>query len=185
MRWTSTEERFGTTAVFIHWIMAVLVIGLFFLGEYMTGLDYTDPWYKAAPLLHKGVGLIVFILLLFRVFWRALVDTRPPSVPMPWWEKAAATIVQYSFYILLFGISLSGYLIPTAKGGGVEFFNLFEVPALISGLTHQEDIAGDVHYLLAYIIMALVLLHAMAALKHHFVDRDETLLRMLGIKRKI
>ncbi len=184
MQWTSTQERFGAVSVLMHWLMALLVIFLFFLGRHMIALDYTDPWYKAAPILHKGAGLIVFILLLFRVFWRAVVDTRPASVPMPRWERAAAAIVQYSFYILLFGISLSGYLIPTAKGGGVEFFNLFELPALFSGIDHQEDMAGDAHYLLAYIIMALVLLHAMAALKHHFVERDETLTRMLGIKRK-
>jgi len=165
-------------------MMAVLVIGMFFLGEYMTGLDYTHPWYKSAPHLHKSFGVIVFVLLVFRAFWRTVVDKRPEPVPMPAWERAAAAAVQYLFYLFLFGITLSGYLIPTAKGEGMEFFNLFEVPALISGIDNQEDIAGEVHNLLTHIIMIFVLLHAMAALKHHFINRDETLLRMFGIKRK-
>ncbi|MEK7679197.1 MAG: cytochrome b/b6 domain-containing protein [Deltaproteobacteria bacterium] len=88
------------------------------------------------------------------------------------------------FYLLLFGIAVSGYLIPTADGRQVEFFNLLELPAIVSNIDRQEDIAGDIHRLSAHVMMAVVVLHGLAALKHHFLDRDETLLRMLGIKTR-
>jgi len=163
--------------------MAVLVIGMFFLGKYMIGLAYTHPWYHRAPHIHKSLGLIVFALLLLRSVW-ILVNKRPAPVPMPAWERAAASVVQKLFYLLLFGITISGYLIPTADGRGIEVFNWFTVPAVISGIVHQEDMAGDIHYLLTYVIMFFIALHTLGALKHHFIDGDETLLRMLGIKRK-
>jgi cytochrome b561 len=75
---------------------------------------------------------------------------------------------------------LSGYLISTADGRPLEVFGLFSVPALVAGLEHQADIAGRVHLLLAYGLVGLALLHALAAFKHGFIERDRTLLRMLG-----
>jgi cytochrome b561 len=75
---------------------------------------------------------------------------------------------------------LSGYLISTADGRGLEVFDWFSVPATLSGLDRQEDIAGEVHLYLAWTVIVLAALHALAALKHHFIDRDPTLMRMLG-----
>jgi len=184
MQWTSTEERFGLVLVAVHWVMAGLVLTLFFLGRFMVRLAYTHPWYHGAPLLHKGLGVILFSLLVFRVFWRVVIDRRPPPVAMPALERITARAVQFLFYVFIFGLAVSGYLVPTAGGRGLDFFGLFEVPALVWGLAHQEDIAGDVHRVLAYVLMGLVLVHTLGALKHHFIDRDETLLRMLFIGKK-
>jgi cytochrome b561 len=103
---------------------------------------------------------------------------------MPAVERVTARTVQFLFYAFMFGLAVSGYLVPTARGRGLDFFGLFEVPALVWGLAHQEDIAGDVHRVLAYVLMGLVLVHTLGALKHHFIDRDETLLRMLFIGKK-
>lgn len=179
----STEERFGAVLIVLHWSMAVLVIGMFFLGRFMTGLEYTHPWYNTAPHIHKSFGLIVFALLVIRTVW-VLSVKRPALLPMPAWERITASVVQKSFYFLLFAAAISGYLIPTAEGRGIELFNWFTVPAVISGIEHQEDMAGEIHYLAVHAIMLFTVLHTMGALKHHFIDGDETLTRMLGIKRK-
>ncbi|MFQ5480595.1 MAG: cytochrome b [Thermodesulfobacteriota bacterium] len=183
MQLSSTKEGFGLVLIALHWVMAFMIIALFFLGKYMTGLLYTDPWYHSAPYIHKSAGLIVMALLVIRTLW-VIILQRPALLPMPGWERLLAQIVQKSFYVLLFGITISGYLIPTADGGGVEVFGWFTVPAVFSGLEHQEDMAGDIHYLLTYLLMFFLLLHTMGALKHHFIDRDETLTRILGIKGK-
>lgn len=183
MQWTSTRERFGLLLIALHWVMALMIIFLFFLGRFMTNLPYTHPWYHLAPYVHKSTGLIVMALLAIRTVW-VITLKRPVFLPMPRWESLLALFVQKSFYFLLFGITISGYLIPTADGGGIEVFGLFTVPALFAGFEHQEDIAGEVHYLLTYLLMFFLALHTMGALKHHFIDRDETLTRMLGIHGK-
>ncbi len=174
-------ERFGAVLIFLHWVMAVMIIFLFFLGRYMTGLAYTHPWYHRAPYIHKSLGIMVLALLVMRVLW-VIFKKRPVFLPMAQWERLLALVVQKSFYILLFAITASGYLIPTADGRGVEVFGWFTVPPLLFGVEHQEDIAGEVHFYLTYFLMFLLMLHTLGALKHHFIDRDETLRRMLGIR---
>ena len=83
-------------------------------------------------------------------------------------------------YVLMYLLLLSGYLISTADGRGINVFGLFTVPASISGLQNQADIAGEVHQWFAFTLIALVVLHVLAALKHHLVNRDQTLKRMLS-----
>lgn len=163
--------------------MALLVVALFILGVYMRGLSYVHPFYHLGPHLHKSFGLIALALLLFRFIW-SVTNPKPEQLPMPPWEALAASMVQKLFYILLFIVMISGYLIPTAGGRPIELFNWFKVPALISNIDAQEDIAGKVHYFTAITIMGLAILHTMAALKHHFIEKDEVLKRMLGIDRK-
>lgn len=171
-------NRYGLVSVLLHWGMAVLIIGLFLLGKYMVDLDYYDPWYRKAPDLHRSIGVIVAGLMLFRLGWR-LANVRPTEIGKSW-ERTIATWVHRIFYLLIAGIVVSGYLITTADGQGVFVFNWFEIPAAFNGFENQEDIAGEVHEWLTNSLIALVMLHALAALKHHFIDRDSTLRRMLG-----
>ncbi len=179
LRLANSTERFGLVSLALHWVMALLVIALFALGFYMTGLEYTDIWYHSAPEFHKSFGLLLFLLVLFRLGWR-LGSVMPAFVPMPRWESSAALAVHRLFYLLLLAIPVSGYLISTADGRGIEFFGLFEVPALISGVEGQEDAAGAVHLILAFSIIGLTGLHTAAACKHHFIDKDSTLKRIFG-----
>jgi cytochrome b561 len=179
----NSTERFGVVSLALHWVMAALLFALFALGLYMTGLDYTDAWYRAAPELHKSFGMLFFVLAVVRLLWR-LGTVTPSLVPMPRWESIAALEVHRLFYILLFFIPISGYLISTADGRGIEFFGLFEVPALISGIDTQEDVAGAVHLYLGFFVMGLAGLHTLAALKHHFIDKDATLKRIFGSDKK-
>lgn len=172
--------NYGYIAVALHWLVALTVIGLFVLGLWMTGLDYYDAWYQRGPDLHKGIGVLLFILLAFKLAWRWL-DPLPRSEPThAAWERRAAHAAHLLMYTLMFAVMIAGYLIPTADGQPLPVFGLFSVPATLSGIENQEDIAGEIHEILAFILIGLATLHALAALKHHFIDRDRTLKRMLG-----
>jgi cytochrome b561 len=175
--WRNTEHHYGLISISLHWLVALTVIGLFALGLWMVELGYYDPWYRRAPDLHKSIGILLFLTMLLRLVWRTS-NPQPFSEGKPL-EKKLAHTVHGLLYVLLFSLMISGYLISTADGRAIDVFNLFSVPAIISGLENQEDIAGLVHQILGYSLIALVVLHALAALKHHFIDRDQTLKRML------
>jgi cytochrome b561 len=85
-------------------------------------------------------------------------------------------------YVALFALMIAGYLISTADGVGISVFGLFDVPALVSNLPNQADTAGEIHLYIAWAVVIFAGLHGLAALKHHFIDRDATLIRMLGRK---
>ena len=178
--WRNSQDRYGAISILLHWLAAAMILGLFGLGLWMVDLTYYDDWYRAAPNVHKGVGVLLFLLLAFRIAWR-LMD--PPPRPEPGLgrvERRASSLVHALLYVLLFATLVSGYLISTADGRAIEVLGLFAVPATVTGLPNQADTAGDAHLALAIAVISLAVLHALAALKHHFVDRDRTLLRMLG-----
>jgi cytochrome b561 len=180
MTWRNTRHHYGWISILLHWLVAVAVIGLFGLGIWMVDLGYYDPWYQRAPDIHKSIGILLFAVMLARLAWRR-GNPRPQPLGKPW-EQKSAELVHGLLYLLLLALMLSGYLISTADGRAIEVFGLFSVPATLSGLERQEDIAGAVHEYLAYTLMGLTALHALAALKHHFIDRDPTLKRMLGAR---
>lgn len=178
MRKNSTKT-WGTLSIVIHWLSAVAIIGLFGLGIWMTDLSYTDDLYRTAPFIHKSIGLLLFFVTLFRLIWR-FTGSPEPLPNHTNYEKLLARLMYVALYGLLFGVMFSGYLISTADGRPISVFNLFEVPALITDIPKQEDIAGFVHYYLACTVVGMSLLHALAAFKHHIIDKDVTLKRMLG-----
>ena len=180
MQLANSSNGYGWVSIFLHWLVAVVVFGLFGLGLWMMDLGYYDPWRQTAPFLHKSFGLALFAVMLVRVMWRLANPCVAPLATHDAKTKLAARLGHGALYLGLFALMISGYLISTADGRGIEFFGVFTVPALLSGLPRQEDIAGLVHEYLAWGLVILALIHALAALKHHFIDRDSTLLRMLG-----
>ena len=179
-RWRNSDQRWGGVSVILHWSMALTVVGLFALGLWMTSLSYYDPWYKQGPTLHKAIGVLLFVVLLVRMAWRWLDHTPAPLTSHTVFERKGAHAAHLALYAGLLAVMVSGYLISTADGRAVDVFGLFEVPATVSGLKKQEDIAGLVHLWLAVGLIGIAVLHAGAALKHHVLDKDATLLRMLG-----
>ena len=180
MQWKNNTSHFGLIAIALHWLVALTVFGLFGLGLWMTGLDYYHTWYKQGPWLHKSIGLLLFFVVILRLCWRAFT---PPPAALPDhkpWEIKVAHLVHALLYLLLLAIMVSGYLISTADNRPIEVFGWFSVPASITAIPNQEDIAGLVHLVLASSLIGLAVLHAAAALKHHFIDRDRTLKRILG-----
>jgi cytochrome b561 len=177
--WRNSLQHYGSISIALHWLVALLVFGLFGLGLWMVELDYYNAWYQRAPDLHKSIGFTLFGLMLLRLLWRYANPRPVPLASLSRWEQRLAGGLHLLFYPLLFALMLSGYLISTADGRAISVFGLFSVPATVTGIPRQEDIAGDLHQWLAYTLIGLVALHVMAALKHHFFDRDGTLMRML------
>lgn len=176
----NTQDSYGLVAIALHWLVALAIIGLFGLGLWMTGLDYYDPWYHRAPEIHKALGVLLFLVLLARLAWR-LVNPRPrPEPTLSALERRASSLVHALLYGLSFAVMAAGYLISTADERPIDVFGVFAVPATVAGLPEQADRAGDVHLALAIALVVLAGVHALGALKHHFIDHDRTLLRMLG-----
>jgi len=180
MQWRNSPHRFGLVSILLHWTVALTVFGLFGLGLWMRGLDYYSPWYRAAPDLHKGIGILLFLVMLLRLAWRLCSPPPAPLASHGPLVRRASKIGHGLLYLGLFALMSAGYLISTADGQPIEVFGGFQVPALLSGLPNQADVAGEVHEWLAWALVGLAILHALAALKHHFIDRDATLVRMLG-----
>ena len=175
MRQKITE--YNKLAKILHWLSAMIVIGLFSAGFWMVDLTYYSEWYQTAPHWHKSTGLCLFIITSIRLIWK-FISVSPP-IEGSTFEKKAALSAHHLIYLLLFVLFISGYLISTADGRGIEIFNWFELPGLGSFIENQEDLAGLVHEYTAYCLIALSSLHALAALKHHFISKDNTLRKML------
>ena len=182
MQLRNSSSRYGWVSIFMHWGVALVVVGLFALGLWMVGLDYYSTWRKDAPDLHKSIGLVLFAVMLLRVLWRLISPPPPTLASYDHLTRVGAKLGHGFLYLSLFAVMIAGYLISTADGVGIPVFGLFEVPALISGLPDQADLAGVIHFYLAWALVIVSGLHALAALKHHFIDRDVTLARMLGRK---
>lgn len=182
IQWKNSSATWGLMAIAMHWITAFAVVVLFIVGLWMTDLNYDSKWYKIAPFIHKSVGILLLILTLCRVVWRMVNKAPKPLDTHTKEERIMGGLMHLALYILLFSIMIAGYLISTADGRAISVFNWFAVPATITSIPKQEEIAGFVHLYLAYTIIGMVGLHALAALKHHIVDKDNTLRRMLGRK---
>ena len=165
MSFTNTPERYGVISAAFHWLSAIIVYGMFALGLWMVTLSYYDGWYHKAPELHKSIGILLMMGLVIRVLWRVI---SPPPGPLPSYSpmtRLAAKAGHLALYLLLFAIGISGYLISTA-------------PLADAGA--QADFAGALHFWLAWSVVVLSVMHGFMALKHHFIDKDDTLKRMLG-----
>jgi len=181
----NTDSNYGYASIFFHWLSALSIFGLFGLGYYMVDLTYYHSWYKTAPELHKSIGLVFFSLMILRLIWRTKQVT-PDHLPShSSLEKKAGKIIHSLLYLLIFIIMITGYLISTADGRGIEVFELITIPSFGSIIENQEDIAGLAHKWLAYLLITLATLHALAALKHHFIDKDNTLNRIIGKRQKM
>lgn len=177
MQIKNSEAGYGIVARVLHWGMAIAILGMFGLGLWMRTLTYYSPYYKSGPALHKSIGLVLLVLLLGRFIWRQ-VNAKPNDSYLEPAERHISNLMHLAFYGFLLVLMLLGYLISTVDGRGIQVFGLFEIPSIYAqkGL---EDAVGLLHRWLAYLLMGFVALHAMAALKHHFINKDVTLLRML------
>ncbi|KLV10656.1 MULTISPECIES: cytochrome b [Photobacterium] len=174
------KQVYDPLTVIIHWLTAIVVIGLFAVGFWMVDLNYYSKWYQTAPFWHKSVGICLAIVTVFRLLWKLLAKS--PVIEGARWEIVSAKIAHFLLYLMMFGIFMSGYLISTEDGRAIDVFNWFSVPAMGELFPDQSDIAGEIHEYLAYGLIGLAVIHALAALKHHFINKDNTLKKMLGVK---
>ncbi|OFX12512.1 MAG: hypothetical protein A2516_04345 [Alphaproteobacteria bacterium RIFOXYD12_FULL_60_8] len=175
----NTKDQFGTIAKVLHWLIGLTIIGLIGLGAWMVTLDYYDAWYHDGLSLHKAVGMVVLAVVFFKLVW-LWITPEPDQLPtLTWWERAGAAAVHKALIGLMVLMPLTGFLVSTSEGAGVSVFGLFEVPAVLVAGAKFRDLAIAIHFYLAYGGAALIVLHVVAALKHHFFNKDRTLRRML------
>jgi cytochrome b561 len=170
-------QRYTSVAVALHWIIAALIAATFALGVYMHELELSPVKLKLYS-YHKWIGVTIFLLVVFRLFWR-LTHTPPAPVAMAAWQRRAAAGAHVALYLFTLSIPLSGWLMSSASGFQVVYLGLVPIPDLIA---RNKELAGqlkELHQSLNFLMLAVVFLHVAAALKHHFVDRDGVLARML------
>ena len=173
-----TPNRYTRTAIALHWLTAILLIGLFALGVYMHELPLS-PQKLQFYSWHKWAGVSVFLLVLVRLGWR--IAHRPPALPeaIAGWQKSAAHGLHFMLYLLMVAIPLSGWLMSSAKGFQTVWFGVLPLPDLIGKDKELGAILQELHSTLNFGLLALVIAHAAAALKHHLLEKDDVLTRML------
>lgn len=169
--------RYTRTAMSLHWLIALMLFGMFGLGLYMTELPLSPTKLKLYS-YHKWAGVTLFLLVLLRLGWR--VTHMPPALPpgTPAWQARAAAAGHHLLYVLMIAAPLSGWLMSSAKGFQTVWFGVLPLPDLLAKDAALGDVLLWVHRVLNWLFMAVVAGHVAAALKHHFIDHDGTLARM-------
>jgi cytochrome b561 len=177
----SEVKTYNPVARIIHWVSAVVVIGMFAVGLWMVDLSYYSEWYRTAPHWHKSIGMLLALLTLFRIVWKHV--TPSPKVEGSAIEVTGAKVVHLAMYVALIALFVSGYLISTEDGRGIDVFNLFTVPGAGALFENQADTAGVIHFYAGWALILMAAAHALAALKHHFINKDNTLRKMIGASK--
>jgi len=175
------HSGYSKTAITLHWLIAVLVLGNIFGAMYAEGIE--GPQRGTIMGLHKSVGMTVFGLTL----WRIVIRVRQGFLSLPshmkGWEVLLARLTHFGFYALLLAIPLSGWAFGSTEKRPLVFFGLFEFPHTPLG-ERARGVFHDIHAPLGFLMLLLVVLHVLGALKHHVLDRDDILARMLPFLRK-
>jgi cytochrome b561 len=174
------QERahYTRTAVALHWTTSVLLVCGFTIGAYMADL-HVSPLKVRLFAYHKWIGITVLGIALIRLTWR-LTHRPPPDEPMPRWQRLAAHCTHWLLYALILVTPLVGWLYSSASGYPVVYLKIWQLPDLVHKNEALAKVLVEVHGFLAWTLLWIVVLHASAALKHHFFDRDGTLKRMLS-----
>jgi cytochrome b561 len=173
-----SAERYSRTAIALHWAIAALILANLPIGFFNEAIETASG---ASPMwLHKSIGLTVLALSIARVAWR--LTHRPPPLPetVVGWRVGASRAVHRAFYALILLVPLTGWLRTSAGTYPLTWFELVDIPKFdIARGSLEARLAASAHEVLAWAMLALVLLHVAAALHHHFLLRDEVLRRML------
>ncbi len=168
------------TAIALHWLVALLIFSLFPLGIYMADLPFSPGRLKLYS-YHKWLGVTVFLLALARLAWRLKHPAPPPPAGQPAWQRVAAVAIHHLLYVLIIAVPISGWLMSSAKGFQTVYLGILPLPDLLAKDKALGDALLLVHQILNFTLGTLVITHLTAALKHHLVDRDEVLARMIPL----
>ena len=170
--------RYSAPAIALHWLVAALILANLALGLYTVDMPLSPAKLRNFS-YHKWIGVTVFLLAAARLLWR--LGHRPPELPlaMPPWEKRAAQLTHALLYFLFFAAPLTGWLFSSAAGFQTVYLGVLPIPDLLSKDKALADALKLAHRSINYTMAAVIVLHAAAALKHHFVDKDDVLRRML------
>ena len=176
-------QRYTGVAIGLHWLIGLMILGSFGVGLYMVDLSLSPTKLRLYS-WHKWAGVTIFTLVLIRCLWR--ITHAAPALPpeMPRWQRLAAEASHYLLYALMIAIPLSGWLMSSAKGFQTVYFGVLPIPDLLVKNEALGETLALVHKTLNFSMIALVIVHAAAALKHHFIDKDDILRRMLPARNK-
>ena len=172
--------------MFLHWLLALGILGLFAVGLYMADLPFS-PWRLKLYNWHKWAGITILALSALRLLWR--FTHRPPALPqsvlraMPSWQILAHHATHHLLYFLFFAVPLLGWAYSSAAGFPIVWLGQLPLPDLLSKNKELAEWIKPIHGYAAWALVGLAALHIAAALKHHLVDRDGLLNRMLPARR--
>jgi cytochrome b561 len=175
-------RRYTATAIVLHWLVAVLILCGAALALYMVGLPLSPAKLKLYS-WHKWIGVSIFLIAVARAAWR--LTHAAPAMPeaTPPWQRAAAATSHLILYVLIIVIPLSGWLMSSALGVKTVYFGVLPLPDLLAKNKELGEQLKLVHEALNWTLAVVVAIHVAAALRHHFVDRDDVLQRMLPFVR--
>ncbi|MBP5990098.1 MAG: cytochrome b [Piscinibacter sp.] len=172
----ATTERYSGTAIALHWLLALALIGSFMVGVYMVDLPVSPQRLKLYN-WHKWAGICILALSGLRLLWR-LTHRPPADVAMPAWQRQSAHAVHILLYLLFFAVPLAGWAYSSAAGFPIVVFGVLPLPDFVAPSKELAEAIKPAHKILVFTMALLVLAHVAAALKHHFVDGDGLLERM-------
>ena len=172
-----TDVAYTRTAIALHWLTVALIATGFAIGLWMVDLPIAPQTIRIYA-YHKWIGITVFLMALARLAWR-VAHPVPPLAALPRWQRRAATASHVALYVLMLVIPISGWLYSSATGVQVVYLGVIALPNLVAKDNALAAALKAVHVSLNFTLLALVLVHAGAALRHHFIERDRVLSRML------
>ncbi len=172
-------QRYTLPAIVLHWLIAALIICAFTLGLIMVDIPGITPTKLKYYSWHKWLGVTVLGLACLRVIWRLTHAVPPLPLSMPVWQVKASHALHMLLYILIFAVPVSGYFYSLAAGVPVVYLGIIPLPVLIEANEVWKPILKQVHYVLNMTLLACVVLHVAAAVKHLVIDRDGVFRRML------
>lgn len=171
--------RYAIFAIFLHWLIALLIISAFALGVTMVDIPGLTPTKLKYFSWHKWLGVTVLGLACVRLLWRLTHAVPPYPTSMPVWQQKAAGGLHGLMYLLMFAVPLSGYFYSLAAGVPIVYLGIIPLPVLIGPEPEWKPLLKLVHYLLNMALLGCFILHVLAALKHQLIDRDDVFKRML------
>ncbi len=178
MPFKNTRAEWGSVSKLLHWLVVVLILVMAWIGLRMGDMP-NGPDKIATYAMHKSIGISILALVLLRLSWR-LYAGAPAAVPgTPAWQERLASLTHWALYALLLAIPLSGWVLNSASGFPLQWFGLFNLPAIVGRDHGLHELAEEVHEWLFWAMVALAVAHAAAAFYHHLFQRDATLARMV------
>ncbi|BAL23947.1 cytochrome b [Azoarcus sp. KH32C] len=175
-------KHYPTPSVLLHWLTALLILAALPLGLYLSDLPLSPNKLKLIS-YHKWIGITVLFLFLPRLVLR-LTRPVPPPLDVPAWQRFAAAATHGLLYVLIIAVPLTGWLMSSAKGFPVVYLGILPLPDLLAKDPALGDLFKTIHEMLNNGLLVLIGLHVAAALKHQFIDRDDTLVRMMPILKR-
>lgn len=171
-------DHYSVSQRFFHWAIALLVIGNLAGGLTADALGEESRLAGQIMDLHQTTGLLILALVLARLVTRLRARVPAPLASWPEWTRKLSVVGHWALYAMILVMPISGYMMVSGHGNVVDFYGLFEFPNLLGKSETIEAIGHEIHEILAWILILTVIGHAGFALKHHFIDKDETLRRM-------